>query len=146
MPLYVIGCDARHRSEVLQPHHRALPRCAECGGATERLPAPFAAPGAAATLPPATERMPQTWRGTHGGDRAYLSELRRTAERRRDLEERHPDLRSDRRPIVAHEGRFDGAPLRAGDPIPHAHGHPHGHPHPGAHTDGPAASGADSDP
>jgi len=28
------------------------------------------------------------------------------------------ELAGDRRPIVAHEGRFEHAPLRAGDPLP----------------------------
>jgi hypothetical protein len=52
--------------------------------------------------------------------------LRRTAERRRALEDRHPELAGDRRPVLAHEGRFESAPLRAGDPIPPL---PHGHSH-----------------
>jgi hypothetical protein len=42
--------------------------------------------------------------------------LRRTAEERRNLEERHPELAGDRRPVVAHEGHFEGAPLRADPP------------------------------
>ena len=52
------------------------------------------------------------------GDRDYVTHLRRTAEERTRLEERHPELAGDRRPIVAHEGRFEHAPLRAGDPLP----------------------------
>ena len=39
-------------------------------------------------------------------------------EQRRALEDRHPELAGDRRPVLAHEGRFESAPLRAGDPIP----------------------------
>jgi hypothetical protein len=40
------------------------------------------------------------------------------ADARRDLEARHPELAGDRRPVLAHEGRFEHAPLRAGDPLP----------------------------
>jgi hypothetical protein len=64
--------------------------------------------------------MPQTWKGTHRGDRDYVTLLRRTADARRDLEARNPELAGDRRPVLAHEGRFEGSPLRAGDPPPAA--------------------------
>jgi hypothetical protein len=79
------------------------------------------------------ELMPQTWRGTYEGNREYLGELRREWGARQKLEEKHPELAGDQRPILAHEGRFHGAPLRAGDPVPgpthggHTHG---GHTHP----------------
>ncbi|HSK91459.1 MAG TPA: hypothetical protein VK875_09110 [Euzebyales bacterium] len=92
---------------------------------TSKLPSAFGV-GGSATLPPAPEHMPQTWRGTYEGDRGYVRELRRTAEQRRELEQRHPELAGDRRPIAAHEGRYEGTPLRAGDPVPH--GHTHGSP------------------
>jgi hypothetical protein len=62
--------------------------------------------------------MPQTWKGTHRGDRDYVTNLRRVADARRDLEARNPELAGDGRPVLAHEGRFEGSPLRAGDPAP----------------------------
>jgi hypothetical protein len=62
--------------------------------------------------------MPQTWKGTHRGDRDYVTHLRRVADARRDLESRNPELAGDHRPVLAHEGRFEGSPLRAGDPAP----------------------------
>jgi hypothetical protein len=71
-------------------------------------------------VPPPPERMPQTWKGTYRGDRDYVTHLRRVADARRDLEARHPELAGDRRPVLAHEGRFEQAPLRAGDPVPPA--------------------------
>jgi hypothetical protein len=83
--------------------------------------------------------MPQTWRGTYEGNREYLTALRRTAEQRQVLEERHPELAGDRRPVLAHEGRFEVAPLRAGDPPPAGHAQPAGHPHPGGHPHGPVS-------
>ena len=113
MPVYELRCARGHRFEVLQPFSAPLPPCA-CGAASAKVPSAFGVSGQA-VLPPPAERMPQTWRGTYGGDRAYLRELRRTAEQRRDLEARHPELAGDRRPIIAHEGRYEGAPLRAGD-------------------------------
>lgn len=125
MPLYELRCTAGHRFEVLQSFSEPLPFCA-CGAETGKVPSAFGI-GGSATLPPAPERMPQTWKGTYRGDRDYLKTLRRTAEQRRDLEERHPELAGDRRPIAAHEGRFEGAPLRAGAaPTDGAGGHSHG--------------------
>lgn len=86
-----------------------------------KVPSTFGFSGQAGrSLPPPPEAMPQTWRGTYEGNREYLTELRRTAEQRKTLEERHPELVGDRRPILAHEGRFEQAPLRAGDPVPGA--------------------------
>lgn len=149
MPTYVLACEADHRFEVRQAFGAALPDCT-CGQPTRKLPTGFAVSGRASTPPPPS-RMPQTWRGTHEGNREYLGELRRTAERRRSLEDRHPELRGDTRPILAHEGRYEAAPLRAVDaasaPAPasgHSHGpaghHHAGHDHgPSGHTPGPAA-------
>jgi hypothetical protein len=75
--------------------------------------------------------MPQTWKGTHRGDRDYVTHLRRVADARRDLESRNPELAGDHRPVLAHEGRFEGSPLRAGDPVvPEAPARPPGSPGP----------------
>ena len=114
MPIYELTCADGHRSETLQASTAPLPACPACGGATRKLPSGFGVAGAAA-VPPPPERMPQTWKGTYRGDREYVTELRRMADARRDLEARNPELAGDRRPVLAHEGRFEGAPLRAGD-------------------------------
>jgi hypothetical protein len=141
VPVYELQCDAGHRFEVLQPFEAALPRCA-CGAGTTKVPSSFGI-GGSATLPPAPERMPQTWRGTYNGNREYLTTLRRTAEERRNLEQRHPELAGDRRPIAAHEGPFAAAPLRAGDAAPPAaHGHTHGSSTAGAHDGVASGDGA----
>lgn len=149
MPIYELRCAAGHRFEVIQSLRDALPACPSCGAGTVKVPSRFGISGAAASkLPPPAERMPQTWRGTYNGDRDYLTSLQRTAEIRRRLEQRNPELAGDSRPIVAHEGRYEGNPLRAGDPGPqqapdggypagsgpdhrpdHRHGPPHNHPH-----------------
>lgn len=142
MPIYDLRCGLGHTFEVIQSFTAPLPPCPGCGTATTKIPSPFGIAGRAA-LPPPAEAMPQTWRGTYDGNREYIMSLRRAAEQRRDLEDRHPELAGDRRPILAHEGRFEAAPLRAGDVPPsgpatadrsghqhhqHAGNHPHQHP------------------
>jgi putative FmdB family regulatory protein len=116
MAIYDLRCADGHDFEVIQSFTAPLPPCPACGAPTRKIPATFGFAGQAArSLPPAAENMPQTWRGTYNGNREYVTELRRTAERRQDLEERHPELAGDRRPVLAHEGRYSAAPLRAGD-------------------------------
>ncbi|MGE5287592.1 MAG: FmdB family zinc ribbon protein [Micromonosporaceae bacterium] len=121
MPIYQLRCTCGHSFEVIQSFRAPLPACPQCGGETAKVPSVFGIAGQAGrSLPPPLEAMPQTWRGTYEGNHEYVTDLRRTAERRKALEERHPELAGDRRPILAHEGRFERAPLRAGDPVPGA--------------------------
>ena len=141
MPVYELRCAAGHRFEVLQAFAAPLPACA-CGAATTKLPSAFGV-GGTAVVPPPPERMPQTWRGTYHADREYMTTLRRTAAARRDLEDRHPELAGDRRPVVAHEGPYEGDPLRAGDPPAPAHSHTHDSSRSGAHDRG-VESGPDA--
>jgi putative FmdB family regulatory protein len=122
MAIYELRCGQGHRFEVIQSFTAALPCCPECGTTTTKVPTATGLAGHA-NLPPPPDRMPQTWRGTYGGNREYVAELRRTAESRRALEERHPELAGDRRPIVAHEGRYERTPLRAGDQPAARHTH-----------------------
>lgn len=140
MAIYDLRCQAGHRTEVVQSFTAPLPVCPACGAATSKVPSSFGLAGQA-RLPPPPERMPQTWRGTHNGNREYVTELRRTAEQRQRLEERHPELAGDRRPIMAHEGRYENAPLRVGDtpapaPATPPHGHGHSHSHSRGHAPG----------
>jgi hypothetical protein len=75
------------------------------------------------------EQMPQTWRGTYEGQPEYVGQLRRQWEARQKLEDKYEELRGDRRPVLAHEGRYHGAPLRAGEQAPGSPpgpGHTHG--------------------
>jgi putative FmdB family regulatory protein len=145
MPIYVYRCECGERFERLVPLAAPAPGCPACGGSTHKIPAgPSLLGQANAGL--AKEQMPQTWRGTHEGSREYVTGLRRQWDRRQRLEAKHPELAGDQRPIIAHEGRFHGAPLRAGDPMPGAttgHGHGHGHGH-DAPKPTPPASGASS--
>jgi len=121
MAIHDLRCSSDHRFEVIQSFTAPLPACPVCGAATAKVPARFGLGGPAAVPPPA-EAMPQTWRGAYDGNREYVTALRRTADRRRALEDRHPELAGDWRPVLAHEGRFEAEPLRAGDD-PHSHGH-----------------------
>jgi len=132
VPIYDLRCPQGHTLEVIQSLTAPLPPCPSCGATMRKVPSRFGI-GGRAGVPPAPEQMPQTWKGTYDGDRDYVTSLRRTAERREAFEQRHPEVAGDRRPIVAHEGRFEQAPLRRGDPVPppptggdaHAHSHPH---------------------
>jgi putative FmdB family regulatory protein len=117
MAIYQLRCGKGHEHEVIQSFTAPLPACPDCGAEVHKVPARCALAGrGAASLPPAPEAMPQTWRGTYEGNREYVTELRRTAEQRRAVEDRHPELAGDRRPVLAHEGRYAAAPLRAGEP------------------------------
>jgi putative FmdB family regulatory protein len=117
VPIYDLRCPQGHTLEVIQSLTAPLPQCPSCGASMRKVPSRFGI-GGRAGVPPAPEQMPQTWKGTYDGDRDYVTSLRRTAERREAFEQRHPEVAGDRRPIVAHEGRFEQAPLRRGDPVP----------------------------
>ncbi|WP_214364671.1 FmdB family zinc ribbon protein [Pseudonocardia sp. H11422] len=125
MPIYVYRCDCGLRFERLTSFDADAPACPECGGATRKVPAGFSL-GGQADAGLAKEQMPQTWRGVYNGNREYVTRMQKQWERRQQLEARHPELAGDQRPILAHEGRYHDAPLRAGDPVlGHGHGHSH---------------------
>ncbi|NPC95943.1 zinc ribbon domain-containing protein [Nocardioides sp. zg-DK7169] len=121
MPTYDYRCAEGHRYERLVPiRDRDLSSCPACGAAGTRLPA-AAAIGGVASAGLSREQMPQTWKGTGGANPEYVRHLRRQWDGRQRLEEKYPELAGDRRPVVAHEGRYHDAPLRAGDvPAPAA--------------------------
>lgn len=142
MPIYVYRCECGERFERLVALGGPAPGCPACGGIPQKIPSGPSLLGQAGTGL-AKEQMPQTWRGTYNGNREYVTGLRRQWEQRQRLEAKHPELAGDQRPIIAHEGCYHNAPLRAGDPLPgkgqggtgegsqgrpgHGHGHGHGH-------------------
>ncbi|MDQ4116621.1 MAG: zinc ribbon domain-containing protein [Actinomycetota bacterium] len=158
MPIYVFRCGCGVRFEHLASMtDSAAPACPRCGGETAKVPAGFSL-GGQASPGLSKDEMPQTWKGVYNGNAEYIEKMRRTWDARRDLEEKYPEIAGDQRPILAHEGRYHNAPLRAGDiqlggtaPMPgagltHGHGHGHGHGHaepaaPPAETD---SGGGDS--
>lgn len=136
MPIYEYRCRCGRRFERFVRHvDDEAATCAGCGAQAAKVPSTLAL-GGHADPGLSRDRMPQTWRGTYRGDREYLNRLQRDWERRRNLEERHPELAGDTRPVLAHEGRFHDAPLRAGDPHPHPHPHSHSHSHGQGHGHG----------
>jgi putative FmdB family regulatory protein len=134
VPIYDYRCAAGHYYEASAAMTDDIAPSCPCGAGGLKVPSRVSLGGVAEVGRP-MELMPQTWRGTHDGNREYVGRLRREWDTRQRLEDKHPELQGDRRPILAHEGRFERAPLRVGDPIPpapapHSHPHPHPHPHP----------------
>ena len=116
MPLYDYCCPQGHYFEQMAPiAEREQQNCPACGQASGKIPSRVSLAGRA-DPGPAMEQMPQTWRGTYEGNPEYLGQLRRQWSARQKLEDKHEELRSDRRPVLAHEGRYHAEPLRAGDP------------------------------
>ncbi|HXV92894.1 MAG TPA: zinc ribbon domain-containing protein [Pseudonocardia sp.] len=140
MPIYVYRCECGARFERLVGMDAAAPACPACGGATRKVPAGFSL-GGQADPGLSRDRMPQTWRGVYEGDREYVGRMQRRWERRQRLEAKYPEIAGDQRPILAHEGRYHDAPLRAGDPVIGGHGRGDGHGHGHGHAPGGPPSG-----
>lgn len=122
MVIYDVLCPAGHRFEAVLPSmHAEAPACRSCGEPTRRVPSRPNIGGAADAGTP-RDRMPRSWRGVRGGDAETVRHWHDVAARREALEERHPELGGDRRPVLAHEGIFRDAPLRAGDDVGQAVG------------------------
>jgi putative FmdB family regulatory protein len=133
VPLYDYRCASGHRFEAMAPLSASDTATCPCGTEAVKVPSRISLGGSADAGRP-MELMPQTWRGTYEGNREYLGQLRRDWGARQKLEEKYPELSGDRRPIIAHEGRYSGAPLRAGDAVPEP-AQPQPHPHPHSHGD-----------
>jgi len=114
--------------------------CPVCGQPGGKRPSRVSL-GGQASPGPVMEQMPQTWRGTYEGNPEYLGQLRCQWQTRQKLEDTYEELRGDRRPILAHEGRYHGAPLRAGDPVAPVPGAAPPGPGTGAHTHAPGPHG-----
>jgi len=118
MPLYDYRCPHGHRFEKQASIAAgAWQDCPVCGQASGKVPSRITL-GGQASPGLAREQMPQTWRGTYEGNPEYLGQLRHQWEARSKLEDKHEELRGDQRPVLAHEGHYHAAPLRAGDPLP----------------------------
>jgi putative FmdB family regulatory protein len=117
MPIYDYRCPHGHTFERMAAIAvSAQQNCPACGELSGKIPSRVSL-GGRADPGMAMEQMPQTWRGTHEGSPEYLGQLRRQWNERQKLEEKYEELRGDRRPVLAHEGRYRAAPLRAGDPV-----------------------------
>lgn len=118
--IYDYACACGHLFEALVPDADSPdPVCRACGGPTHRRPS-AARLGGVADPGPSREDAPKSWEATNRGDRETVRYWHEQMRRRESLEEKYPELAGDRRPVIAHEGRFAAAPLRAGDPLPGA--------------------------
>ncbi|NIH84546.1 FmdB family zinc ribbon protein [Amycolatopsis granulosa] len=117
MPIYDYSCECGNRFEALVPSSASPAPSCSCGSVPHRLP-PAARLGGVASAGPSRDDAPKSWRGTGNGDRETVRHWHRQMTRREKLEQKYPELAGDRRPVLAHEGRFAAAPLRAGDPLP----------------------------
>lgn len=117
MILYDFRCDSDHRFEAgVASMSSPAPDCPDCGDPSRRILTAVRTSGFASTGH-SRDDMPKSWQGMGGGNPDAVSYWRRSMEKREKLEERHPELGGDRRPILAHEGIFRDKPLRAGDDI-----------------------------
>lgn len=117
MILYDYKCDSDHRFEAgVASMSSPSPACPACGEASRRVLTTVRTSGFA-SAGHSREDMPKSWKGMAGGNQDAVNYWRRSMEKREKLEERYPELGGDRRPILAHEGIFQGRPLRAGDDI-----------------------------
>lgn len=120
MILYDFACPSGHEFEaLLASMSDDNPNCPVCRSPTTRRPSKLNI-GGMADPGPSRDQMPRTWVQTHRGDRDTLRHWHDVASRREKLEEKHPELAGDHRPVLAHEGIFRDRPLRAGDDIPTA--------------------------
>ncbi|BCW86256.1 hypothetical protein NicSoilE8_39290 [Arthrobacter sp. NicSoilE8] len=117
MILYDVKCAEGHRFEAaLKSMFDDTPPCHECGAPTGKIPAAIRLSGTA-NAGPSRDQMPNTWHGIRRGDPEMVRGWHRLMSKRGKLEEKYPELAGDRRPVLAHEGIFENAPLRAGDPL-----------------------------
>ena len=113
---YDVKCSGGHRFEVALPSMFSENPLCQCGAETARIPSRVNTAGAASPGP-SRDDMPMTWRGTNNGDRELIRSWHKKMVQREKLEEKYPELAGDRRPVLAHEGAFASAPVRAGDAI-----------------------------
>lgn len=117
MIIYDFKCSEGHRFEaVVESMSSPNPDCAWCGNLSQRVPSRVRI-GNSASAGSSRDDMPKSWTGMGGGHPEAVSHWRKQMEKREKLEEKYPELGGDRRPILAHEGIFNGRPLRAGDDI-----------------------------
>ena len=117
MILYDFVCTDGHDFEALiASMSDDAPSCPVCQAPSRRRLARLNIGGRADTGV-SRDQMPRSWTQTGAGDRETIRHWHEVAAKREKLEERHPELAGDRRPILAHEGIFARKPLRAGDDI-----------------------------
>lgn len=117
MPVYEYECCAGHRFSVFA-HRIGAPdaACPTCGREGQRRVSRFALTNRAGPGP-GPDDAPRSWEAAGGGDPEVIGYWRRALERRQKLEERYPELARPKRPVLAHEGPYERAPLYADEPV-----------------------------
>lgn len=116
MIVYDVKCSSGHRFEaLLKSMDSPNPDC-PCGEPTQRLITRVNR-GNAASAGRSRDEMPTTWRGIGNGNPDLVRGWHKEMTAREKLEEKYPELAGDRRPVLAHEGRFADRPVRAGDAV-----------------------------
>ena len=117
MILYDLRCGDGHVFEAALASMSAdNPACPVCGAASSRIPSAARA-GRRADPGPAAHERPHSWNGVGRGHPDAVAHWRAKIGARERLAEKYPELAGDRRPVLAHEGMFAKAPLRAGDDV-----------------------------
>lgn len=111
MPTYDFLCNCGHRFErFLRSYKSANPDCEVCARPTSRVPSRVAMLGAA-SIPEDDTYAPKSFEGTANGNRELIAIWQRKLETRRKFEEKHPEHKTTREAIAAHEGAFENNPL-----------------------------------
>src|SRR5690348_1959338 len=116
MPIYEFRCQCGTRTErfLASSASRDAPwPCQACGKPMRRVVGSVSLGG----RPRASQLtgMPASWRDLGNGDPDTIRHWRKRAERQAALEARNPELRPPDNPVLAHEGSFEGRPLRVSD-------------------------------
>lgn len=109
MPMYAYACrSCGHRFDLLVPMARRDDQQCLCGEVAARRMTSVAFTGQASQPTPATSvplrrTLPSSWQGL-GASREGIAHYQRVEERLAKHEDRNPELKDHRMPIVAHEG------------------------------------------
>ncbi len=130
MPLYDYSCECGQRLEVFvhsvaQRHNEQL--CATCGKAMLRNIGSVSLGGAA--VPASARGIPTSWQALRGAKPDGVGFWRGRVEAQMKIEEKYPELRPSTDPVLAHEGVFEGRPLRVSDLVKNGAIRPAGHAH-----------------
>jgi putative FmdB family regulatory protein len=110
MPMYAYACrSCGERFDLLVPMSLRDEQHCACGQFASRQVTSVAFTGQASQPSPQTSpvplrrRLPSSWQGV-GASREGIAHYQRLEDRLAKHEDRHPELKDNRMPIVAHEG------------------------------------------
>ena len=116
-PLYDYCCPQGHLFEQLASiADRAQQACPACGQVSDKIPSRISAGRPGEPRPFGRNDAADLARAPTKGTPSTPASCAGEWSARQKLKEKHPELRGDQRPVLAHEGRYHAKPLRAGDP------------------------------